>query len=200
LEIDRTRFVFLTSLLAASAACAVRRTAGREREPINIGSASILDAGTQQVLDADADDGASIAMPCFGDDDHELDCAHSHCSPECKTKVKPLFKRGIALQIVGCMEKYPSCESLASCLVERGTHDADAGYAICDDPTATAFCVPLVESCRLNGGNEITMPTCIALAKILSATGRDQLRACITQRMSGFCRFDSSTCLDELSR
>jgi hypothetical protein len=196
-------------MLAAVGPCSVPRRSARHA--INVGPAAtsevVVEADPEPDASADADHDedagndvrtGAATLDCIGDQDSEPDCMASRCRIECATIVKPRFKKGIANQILGCMEMYPSCESVSSCIIERGTHDPDAGRAICEDPTATVYCRPLVDGCSKNGGAEITMDSCVAMAKILTPAGLRELAACVTKGKAGECAYDSSSCLDAM--
>jgi hypothetical protein len=209
LKIDKTRFLVLTGLIsAATVACTIQNT--KKDEPSGAPAANAdgngssnggaADAsGSTTVSDASASDAGDgeAAAACIGDQGADPDCAASKCPTECET-IKTRFKKGVANEILGCMEMYPSCESNYSCISERGASDPDAGRAICDDATATTFCQPLVDSCKVNDGEEITMESCVAMAKILTASGRDEFTSCITEGMAGYCTYGSSWCLDAM--
>jgi hypothetical protein len=207
LKIDKTRFLVLTGLISAAAvACTIQNTkkdessSGGPSATNDDGGGATADAsGASSATDGSATDAsdAEAGAACIGDHGAEPDCAASKCPAECET-IKTRFKKDVANQILGCMEMYPSCESNTSCIIERGADDPDAGRAICDDPTAAAFCQPLVDSCNVNDGEEITQESCVAMAKILTASGRDEFTSCITEGMAGYCTYGSSWCLDAM--
>ena len=205
LNIDRTRFLLLTGMISAAAvACTIQQTKADEPggagDPVtDAGGNSPSDAadGSADAGDVDGAADADSGPACIGDQDAEPSCAASACPTECET-IKTRFKKGVANQILGCMAMYPSCESSTSCIAERGTDDPDAGRAICEDATATTFCQPLVDSCKANDGEEITLESCVAMAKILTAAGRDEFTSCITEGMAGYCTYGSSWCLDAM--
>src|SRR5205823_5350436 len=95
------------------------------------------------------------------------------------------YKAGIARSITACILAKPSCGTLTHAQLEPCADDALAHA--CDDPTATTFCAPMVESCGGitppdGGSNTIfTKEGCESIAKGLTSEGRKAFTSCVME-------------------
>lgn len=205
LNIDRTRFLVLTGMISAAAvACTIQQTktneaGGGPAAPPSDDGGPGADGAAGASADASdaADDGGEASASCLGDQGPDIDCTASKC-PEACDAMKIRFKKAVAKEIVACLDMDPTCEGTMSCVDDHASGDPDSGVAVCDDPTAATFCQPLVDSCKTNDGEEITLESCVAMARTLTAAGRDQFTSCVTEGMAGYCTYGSSWCLDAM--
>lgn len=201
MQLDRSRFLLLTSALAA--ATAVSFTAGlggcsKSDSATDAGAAS--DASTADTSVADggvdaADASTADATACLGDDGVGPNCdpntdGGAKCSIACYSIASKL-KHQVAVNAAECIDNHmdvaPTCEGgNAPCIL--------AAFALaCDDATADPYCAGVVASCADAGadGGAVTQSECVAVAKGLSAAGRTSLTTCLGN-------FDCDICFDQI--
>lgn len=152
-------------------------------------------------LDAsDAANEAEAAAACLADDGSAPNCAASKCPTECE-RVATRFKKGIARTSravsTGCRRVSPP--TAASATPYRVTPTLatprDQPLARIRPPRRSAS---RVDSCKDNGGEEITQATCEPMVKTLSAEGRAEFTSCITEGVPGYCTMGSSWCIEAM--
>jgi hypothetical protein len=207
MKIDRTRFLMLTSVIAAAAACTTAAvTASDGGTPNDNGDAGEGDAGQTPVADgAGADsapptndggiDGASVA--CLG----AVGDASAACAPfalggnqdagpgSCLTSAVcngiANVTGGVAVSIVACASADPTfdagCVDLSSCvLTALGT--------ACSDPSTVSTCGAIVAACGpdsgaaiADGGIAVTQASCQQYLSGLQDSARDGFSACMVE-------------------
>jgi hypothetical protein len=200
MQLDRSRFLLLTSALAA--ATAVSFTAG-------LGGCSKADSTTDggATTDATASDSSPVedgstdaadastadASGCLTNDGLPPNCdpydGGAQCNYQCQAAARH-FKNQVAVKAAACIDQNmniaPTCEGGEPACVEAAT------AAACTDPAAAPFCAGFLASCADAGdGGTITQAECLSIANGLSGGGRDYLTTCVA---SSDCRF----CLDML--
>lgn len=208
MKIDKSRFLLLTTSLAATAtalavatvACNSTSTstdAGDQQPsttPDGGGNTTNSEGGTdggggEQCLGTDGT--APMCSPTGegGGDDAGADggATVAKCQFECQSAVST-FKTGVAVAINSCLDK-----AVADPTVEGACAGALPGCAseaiaqACDDPTAAEFCTTTLAQCGGDdagadaGAGAITQDKCIAVAKALSGEGKTTLTTCITE-------------------
>jgi hypothetical protein len=132
------------------------------------------DSGTK---DGSAKDGGDAAAPaaCLDDSAPAAQPACPGAGGECQMACDSFatdYKKGLSADIRKCLTS-------AICMNDT-TQCADKALAkACADPTAATFCTPMVTGCKAsNPADTITQASCEALAKGLTATGRNTLKDC----------------------
>jgi hypothetical protein len=199
MKVDRTRFLLLTTALSAATAigavatgCTVKSTEAPTVNPVTEDS-----GGGDGGYDAYTDGGGD-ASACYDNTGAAASCAaaNTSCTAACERYLTN-YTAGVARGITECIIKLPTCEGadteIAGC-VQTALANA------CDDPTATTFCSPIVESCTADGGGTsgIDLTECTDLAKGLSTAGRAAFTSCVTEGTAGYCKADPSTCIDTI--
>jgi hypothetical protein len=103
------------------------------------------------------------------------------CQDACDTFATD-YKKGLSADIRKCL-------TVAICQTSTATCADKALAKACVDATATTFCTPLVAGCKgSNPADTITQASCEALAKGLTAAGRDVLKTCFeNEAVCGDC-------------
>lgn len=201
MNIDKTRFLFLTgSIAAASGALIAVGASGCSAAPAtadggtpssaNDASATTDDDGGASTTDGGSsskDAGSDAATACLGDKFPGPSCEDpaTKCLLEC-TKYAGYFKSDVAKAINDCLNLAPTCEGAgAECI-------KDALPKACVDTTVEAFCAPIVEGCAGQPGNVVTKAACEGVAKALSADGRTALTTCYAE---GACSIAPIDCV-----
>jgi len=107
--------------------------------------------------------------------------ANGECQAACD-EFAAAYKKGVSAEIRKCLTAN-ICESGTAPCVDKALAKA------CADPTASAFCTPLVTGCKAaNGADTITQASCESVAKGLNADGRTTFTSCMeTQGNCGDC-------------
>ena len=187
MQIDRARFLFLTTTLAATTAltftgglggCSKTDTTtdggGTETDASNADSS--VDSSIADASDASTGD----ATTCLDDDGVAPNCdsfdGGAMCSVQCGSVSRHL-KHQVAVKAAGCidmnMNVSPTCEGGSPACVEAALASA------CDDPTAAPFCADFVPKCEDAGagadGGVFTQAECVTFVRGLNAGGRAAL-------------------------
>lgn len=211
MNVDRARFLLLTTALSAATAVAASATGCSVTSESTDGGATNTTPGTDSgttdsSTDAYAADGDTDGGACLDDTGAAATCdgVPLDCSTICQHYL-PTFKKGVARAITGCLVKLPTCEGaqleIANCVQNA------LGQA-CADPTAEDYCNPLATACDgADGGTDAgdggvaTLPRadCIDLAKGLNDQGRTAFTACINDGQgAGYCVADPNVCIETL--
>lgn len=218
MQINRSRFLLMTSAIAAATGAAMVTGGGCSSTASDPGpgDASAQDAdpgqdsGAGTPVDAGADSGS-----CLGDDGDPPNCdslTATGCSSVCATYANR-YKNAIARDVHACLMTLPTCEGNA---MERAACvDAALGKA-CADPSAEAFCAPLVAACQGDAGADagsdagtdagsdagppptFSQSGCETLVRGLTATGRRQFTSCVTEGTAGYCSSNAPYCIEFL--
>lgn len=204
MNVDRARFLLLTTALSAATAvaasasgCSATNTAtdGGTTTPVDSGGADgyAADAfsGDSSVEDGGAClDDTGLAPTCEG--------AALNCATLCAHYI-PIFKNGVGRAITECIIKLPTCDgadvALAKCV-------DDALAQVCPDPTAEGFCAPLATACGPGDGGDggvgsLPLAKCNPVAAGLNTQGRKELEACLNDGMdAGYCVADPDICIN----
>jgi hypothetical protein len=209
MNVDRARFLLLTTALSAATAVAVSATGCSATSDTKDGGTTNTtpdtDSGTaDSSTDAYAADGDTDGGACLDDTGLAATCdgVPADCSTICEHYL-PTFKKGVARAITGCLVKLPTCEGAQ---VEIANCVQNALGQACPDPTAEDYCNPLSEACGGADGGDAGMSTlpradCIDLAAGLNDTGRTAFTTCITEGAdagAGYCIADPNTCIDAI--
>lgn len=212
MQIDKSRFLFLTSSLAATAAAVVVSTSACGTTT----TATDTDAGTDDPTaddsgtdggssDGSAGDGSSstdasdAAVACLGTDGTAPFCGPeiegvdggppAKCQFEC-SNVSKIFKTGVAVEISACLDKdVPDPTVEGACFAGVAPCVEGALAKACEDDTAAAYCTTLLAGC----GDAAPVPSqadCIGVVSALSAAGKTSLSDCTAEGGCGGC-FDS---------
>lgn len=164
-----------------------------------------LSTGSDAGIDADgaSDDGGAVdGGTCLGDsppgDGDAGTCpASGPCSEPCG-HILTNYKGGVARAALECIAALPSCENAADVVPCVDLALARA----CLDPTASAYCMPLVTACDPNAGDAgsmISQSGCELFANGLSSAGRSAFRACIDGKIAqSTCPTEVGLCADEI--
>jgi hypothetical protein len=207
MNVDRARFLLLTTALSAATAVALSASgcsASDTKDTSSSGNvptdSSTGDAATDGYTATDAAD----AAVCLADDGIDPTCegtlANADCGTACLAYVAN-YKKGIGRAIVECIGALASCtgaEAAMSACVQGALAKA------CPDPTAESFCNPLADTCNdpdaggMGDAGAILLDRaeCIEVAKGLSTTGRASFKTCVTDDMPNYCVADPSACID----
>jgi hypothetical protein len=202
MNVDRTRFLLLTSALSAATAVAAVAS-GCTVNNTDKSTTPAVDSGIEtDGASADAwvapDAGDAEAAACLDDKGESPSCAavDASCSTACQHYL-PNFKKGVARSIISCLSGLPTCEgagtAIANCVQL-------ALAASCQDTTATDFCTPVVESCKPTDGgtSPLDITECVDLVTGLNSTGRASFTTCVTEGTPGYCGPTPSACIDSL--
>lgn len=209
MNVDRARFLLLTTALSAATAVALSATGCSATSDTKDGGTTNTTPGTDAGTDAytaDAYTGDSSTEDgggaCLDDTGLAPTCegAALDCSTICQHYI-PTFKKGVGRAITDCIIKLPTCEGaqveIANC-VQIALAEA------CPDPTAEGYCVPLSTACGDADGGDAgasTLPVsdCIDLASGLNAAGRTAFSSCINDNQgASYCVADPNTCIDTI--
>jgi len=198
MKVDRSRFLLLTTALAAASAvgvmatgCTVTSTDKGTTTPTPGVDGSTADTGTDAYV-ADGGDGGA----CLDDTGGAASCTgiSTSCAAACEPYLAN-YKSGVARDIISCLNSLPTCEGtgaetqIANCVQL-------ALAKTCDDPSATTFCTPMAESCGADGGTTgLELTACVGVAKGLNATGRAAFTTCVTEGTAGYCATAPSVCV-----
>jgi len=202
MKIDKSRFLLLTTTLAATATALVVATACNTTStstdndggtPVNPDSGNSTDAAGNS---EGGGDGGGDAGACLGTDQTAPFCGPevegmdsgvpAKCTTECDS-VSALFKGGVAAEISACLDKLPDPTQEGACNTGLPGCVTDAVAKACDDPTAAEFCAT---TCGADSGVEdagFTQRECEAVAKALSTQGRETFTNCAAESGCGFC-------------
>jgi len=206
MKIDKTRFLVLTSGLAAASAAALiacSSSTTKTDNPNNGTDSGSTDSGGNTDTGATGDGGGDAAVACLSDkgeapfctasgegldagDDAATDgggdggAMESACPDQC-VQARTYFKSDVAADIDKCLNGGTmSCEgtTLATC--------ATAALAkTCDDATATTYCDTVMETCAgdaaVDSGTPFTKEQCVAAAKGLNDFGRSTFLTCVQE-------------------
>jgi len=206
MNVDRARFLLLTTALSAATAVAVSASGCTVKSdasdagtvpPVETDAATTYDSG----MDAYTTD-ASDASACLTDDGIAPTCegaTNAACGTLCQNYL-PNYKKGVSRAIAECLLALPSCES--------GVDDSAIANCVqislakaCPDPSAATFCTPLVTQCAADAaGTNLDQTECQDLVVGLNDTGRTAFTSCVTEGNStpGYCSSDPSACIDQL--
>lgn len=197
MKVDRSRFLLLTTALAAASAVGVMATGctvtstDKGTTPTPAVDGSVADTGTDAYT-TDGGDGAA----CLDDTGGAASC--SGISTSCAAACEPYlanYKSGVARDIISCLNSLPTCEGTQA-EVQIANCVKLALAKTCDDASATAFCAPMAESCGADGGTVgLEQAECVGVAKGLNATGRAAFTTCVTEGTPGYCRTAPSLCV-----
>jgi hypothetical protein len=211
MNVDRARFLLLTTALSAATAVAMSATGCSATSDTKDGGSSSgttpetdSGTGTDATTDAYSSDASTDSGACLDDTGLAPTCegAALNCATICQHFI-PTYKNAVGRAITECIVALPSCEGIgtdtliAEC-VQKGL------AAACPDPTAEGYCAPLSTACGdADGGDAgaaaLPLPDCITLATGLNATGRTAFSACINNSMgANYCVADPITCVDTL--
>ena len=201
MKVDRSRFLLLTTALAAASAvgvmatgCTVNSTDKGTTTPTPTPGVdgSVPDSGTDAYTNPDGGEGGA----CLDDSGGAASC--SGVSTSCAATCAPYlanYKSGVARDIISCLTTLPTCEGTdAEAQISNCVQLALAKS--CEDLTATEFCAPMAESCGIAGANASTeLEACVGVAKGLNATGRAVFTQCVTEGTAGYCKTNPSVCV-----
>ena len=208
MNVDRARFLLLTTALSAATAVAMSATGCSATSETTDGGATQTTPGTDSGTDAytaDAytgDSSTEDAGACLNDTGLAATCegAPLDCATICEHYL-PTFTKGVARAITACIIALPTCAgadaAIANCV-------QNALGAACPDPAAEGYCLPLSNACGDGDGGDAgaaTLPLadCIDLAQGLNTQGRTAFTACINDGMgAGYCVADPNTCIDTI--
>jgi hypothetical protein len=208
MNVDRARFLLLTTALSAATAVALSASGCTvKNDATDAGTTNpnpTTDSGTDAYTadaytgDSSTEDGGA----CLDDTGLAASCdgVPADCSTICQHYL-PTFKKGVARSITACLVKLPTCEGAQ---VEIANCVQNALGAACPDPTAEGYCGPLSTTCGDADGGDAGMATlpvadCIDLASGLNDQGRAAFTACINDGMgAGYCVADPNTCIDTI--
>ena len=199
MKVERSRFLLLTTALAAASAVGIMATGctvtskdkGTTTPPVTTVDSGGTDGGGDAYYPDGGDGGA-----CHDDTGDAPTCtgASPGCGAACEHYL-PNYKKAVARDIISCLIGLPTCEGtgveaqMATCV------QLALGKA-CDDTTATGFCTPIAESCASDGGTAaLDLDICTGLAKGLNATGRTAFTTCVTKGTAGYCIASPTTCV-----
>ena len=145
------------------------------------GGASTPDSGSAK----DGGEGGAAAAACLDDSAPAAQPACPGAGGECQDTCDSFaadYKKGLSADIRKCL-------TAATCQGNTATCAEKALAKACADPTAAAFCTPMVTGCKgSNPADSITQASCEALAKGLTAAGRDALKSCFeNEAVCGDC-------------
>lgn len=208
MNVDKARFLLLTTALSAATAvalsasgCTVKNDAtdaGTTNPDPTVDSGGGTDSGADgYTYDSSTEDGGA----CLDDTGLAPTCegAAADCSTICQHYI-PTFKNGVGRAIAECIIKLPTCEgadvAIANCV-------QNALGAACPDPTAEDFCQPLSNACDGDAGDggagSLPLSDCNDLATGLNATGRTAFAACINDTQgANYCVADPNTCIETI--
>ena len=190
MNVDRARFLLLTTALSAATAVAISASGcsatSDTKDSGTTEPTPTTDSGTDAYTadaytgDSSTEDGGA----CLDDTGLAPTCegAALNCSTICEHYI-PTFKQGVGRAIADCIIKLPTCEGaqaeIANCV-------QNALGAACPDPTAEGFCAPLSTACGAADGGDagaaaLPLADCNDLATGLNTRGaRRSLRASTT--------------------
>ena len=206
MKIDKTRFLVLTSGLAAASAAALiacSSSTTKTDNPNNGTDSGTTDSGGNADTGATGDGGGDAAVACLSDKGPEPFCSAeglvdagdvdadtdggdagsqqpSACPEHCDVG-RLNFKTDVAADIKKCLDTGTmGCDNAALLDCE-----AKALAKTCDDPTVTALCTPVVAACAdagvEDGGVAPTQESCEKLMKGLNQIGRDSFTGCVQE-------------------
>jgi hypothetical protein len=205
MNVDRARFLLLTTALSAATAVAASASGCTVKNDETDAGTTVTpgtDSGTDAYTNADAytaDSSIEDAGACLDDTGLAPTCegAALDCASLCAHYL-PNFKNGVGRAITECIIKLPTCESadvaLAKCV-------DDALAAACPDPTAEDFCAPLSNACGPGDGGVGSLPltACNPVAAGLNTAGRNELAGCLNDGMdAGYCVADPTICINTI--
>ena len=203
MKIDKARFLVLTGAIAAGVAGAIvgcSSSADKGTSPADAGASSDASTTTDG---SSTDDGsttdASDAAACLDPDgdagpdagDPVSDCASltGFCGPACESMAFGVTQV-VGNAVVACMKTKASaagCQSSPEAPSVVGECSAPILDQLCPDPTAAAFCAPLVSTCNGVDAGEpdaglkhaFTQANCVKYVAALTANGRTTLTSCV---------------------
>jgi hypothetical protein len=207
MNVDRARFLLLTTALSAASAVAMSATGCSATSDTKDSGTTEPTPGTDSGTDAYAADAytadsSTDSGACLDDTGLAPTCegAVADCATICQHFI-PTYKNGVGRAIADCIVALPSCvgadAAIASCVDK-------ALAAACPDPTAEGYCNPLFLACGdpdAGDGGTASLPLadCIDLAKGLNAQGRTDFSACINNGMgASYCVADPNICINTI--
>ena len=208
MNVDRARFLLLTTALSAATAVAMSASGCTVANETKDGGTTDPNpttdsgSGTDATTDAYTADGATDGGACLDDTGLAPTCegAALDCATICQHYI-PTYKNGVGRAIADCIVKLPTCEGAQ---VEIANCVQNALGAACPNPTAEGYCVPLSTACGAADGGDagaaaLPVADCIDLATGLNATGRTAFTACLNDNMdAGYCVANPNTCIDTI--
>lgn len=205
MNVDRARFLLLTTALTAATAVALSasgctvvsdNTDGGSTPVTPFDAATGTDSSTDAYVAPDGN--YADASTCLADDGLAPTCegnADGTCTAICNGYI-PNYNKGVARAIADCLEALPTCTgaetAIANCVQV-------ALAAACADPSAATFCAPLVAQCSADAtGSPLNQTECQDLAVGLNSTGRGVFTTCIEGGTAGYCGDNPSACIDQL--
>ncbi|HSO38718.1 MAG TPA: hypothetical protein VLT33_39585 [Labilithrix sp.] len=201
MKVDRSRFLLLTTALAAASAVGVMATGctvtstdkGTTTPPSGVDSGGAADDGGADAYYTDGGDGGA----CLDDTGETPTCAavNASCTAACQHYL-PNYKKGVARSIIGCIAALPTCEGVDAQAEVSNCVQIALGKA-CADNTATDFCTPISESCGADAGKAaLDLQVCTDVATGLNSSGRAAFTTCITEGTAGYCKLDPTSCVE----
>ena len=203
MKIDRARFLVLTGVIAAGVAGAIAGCSSSSDKGTSPADADASSDASTTTDTSPTDDGsttdASDAKACLAADgdagpdagDPVSDCAflNAFCGPACESIAFGVTKV-VGNAVVACMRTKQSgagCQSSPDAAGVVGECSAPILDQLCPDPTAAAFCAPLVSTCNGVDAGEpdaglkhaFTQANCEKYATALTANGRTNLTSCV---------------------
>jgi hypothetical protein len=176
MKIDKTRFILLTSTLAASAAVAVVSTSGCTSTATQTdGGTQTTDSGTDGTTSDSSTDSGDSGGQCLDDTGNAPFCGPTGeggdpdagddagdggtadagpnsptCRYECNQASENL-KKGVANAVNDCLNKD---KDEATCIERTKACVAEGLAKACDDATAKTYCTSLVAQCKGDAGED----------------------------------------------
>lgn len=207
MKIDKSRFLLLTTTLAATTAGAVAVTTTAcnitNTTDTDAGSATPgADAGNDKDSSSDGSTSADAGAACLGTTGKAPFCGPevegtdagvpAKCAFECSS-VSKLFKTGVAAAISSCLDTRVSDPTVEGACYDELTPCVEGALAgACDDSTAATYCTTTLQACG-DAGTVPSQADCVRVVKALSADGRTALTNC-TVESAGDC----GACFDAL--
>ncbi len=204
MKIDKSRFLLLTTSIAAATTALVVSATGcntvhtEDDAGSSSGSTPTADSGSS--TDDDAGEGgatsdADAALACLGNTGAAPLCGPANegedagglakCSYECD-KFNATFKTEVAKDISACLDTafegptFEGCAGAAPPCVEAAVAKA------CDDPEADTYCTTLLAGCG-DAGVAVTQEQCVSFVRALSNEGKTTLTTCTAEGTCGDC-------------
>ena len=207
MNVDRARFLLLTTALSAATAVAMSASGCTVvSDDTKDGGATVPTPGTDSGADAYTADAYTADSSTRGrrrlsrrhrPRARPARARHADCASLCQHYV-PNYKNGVGRAITECILKLPSCTGVDAVLAKCVQ---DALAQACPDPTAEDFCAPLSTSCGPGDGGVGSLPLskCNPVAAGLNTTGRAALSACLNDGMdAGYCVADPDICINDI--
>jgi hypothetical protein len=210
MKIDKTRFILLTTTLAASTtaalvACTVNSTNTTTNTGTDAGQATSSSGSSGQGSSSGGTSSggtSSGGTTCLGDTGDKAACGNdagvyddgglaAKCPVQCESH-NDWFKTAVAKSIHDCLEVLPSAEACDTSAPDCANKAIDQA---CDDTTAAEWCtnnvkcpggVGVADAGGYGGGGDDPQAACVKIVRALSARGRETLKACF-ETAGGVC-------------